>query len=298
MRIPGATRRDLLKWMALALVAAPGWAAAASAPPATALSPDQRPTLVIVAAPAEITVVHHAHPLPPNKAEQLALKLGLFIAAPIIRRHARDGSDPLPKAWKTDQPDRGFAAAVAAALDPGQQANWPWRALKIVDSDAQADAAVAELTGQDVAVVTFKYELEDQLRTVQLIVRANVRLIRAAGTPRESRTQFSIRHYGRPIKADWGRPRQSAAEFRRGGPLDAQVAAAALDLSHALAVTIARLTTGTPNLQSAARRFSDLPRKPKCPECRPSDPVLHEEPGRVWVAPARLGGTVLSLPVD
>lgn len=294
----GAARRELLKWAVLALVAASacGWAAAQS-PPATALSPDERPTLLLVAAPAQLTIIHHAHPLPPNKAEQLALKLGLFIAAPIIRRQARDGWDPLPRAWQTDQPDRGFAAAIAAALDPSQQANWPWRALKITDSSAAADAALAQLTGRDVVIVTFKCELEDQLHTVQLIARANLTMIRSAGTPNESRTDFSIRHFGRPIVADWGRPRKYAAVFKADGPLDQQVSAAALDLSHALAVTVARLTTAAPNVRMAIERYGDLPDKPKCPDCRASDPVLREEPGRVWVAPARLGGAVLSLPV-
>lgn len=272
------------------------WAGASAPAAATALSPDQRPTLIIVAAPSELTIVHHAHPLPPNKAEQLALKLGLFIAAPIIRRHARDGWDPLPRAWQTDQSDRGFDAAVTAALDPSQQANWPWRALRIVASNAEADAALASLAGQDAAIVTFKCELEDQLRTVQLLARASVRWIRDAGTSRESRTQLGIRYYARPIAADWGRPKQYAAAFRSGGLLDEQVSAAALDLSHALAVVIARLMTPA-TLESVGRRYADLTQKPKCPECRPGDAVLHEEPGRVWVVPARLGGTVLSLPV-
>ncbi len=295
MRIRSAARRVFIQWAALALVGAPAWADASA--PAAALSPDQRPTLVIVAVPTGLTIVHHAHPLPPNKAEQLALKLGLFIAAPIIRRHARDGWDPLPRAWQTDEPDRGFDAALSAALDPAQQANWPWRALKIVSSSAEADAALAQLAGHDAAVATFKCELEDQMRAVQLVARASVRLVRDAGAAGEAQTQFNIRHYGRPIAADWGRPRKYAAAFRRGGPLDRQISAAALDLSHALAVVIARLTTPS-TLETSSRHYGDLAHKPKCPQCRPGDPVLHEEPGRVWVIPARLGATLLSLPVD
>lgn len=296
MRIWSAARRVSISWAALTLVLLPTWANASAPAPAAALSPDQRPTLVIVAAPMALTVVHHAHPLPPAEAEQLALKLGLYAAVPIIRRHARDGWDPLPRAWQTEQTDRGFFAAISAALDPAQQANWPWRALKIVTSSADADAALAQLTGQDAAVATFKCELEDQLRTVQLVARASVRLIHYAGAAGQSDTRFNIRRYGRPIVADWGRPRESAAAFRSGGELDEEVSAAALDLSHALAVVIARLTSPA-TLESASRHFADLSHKPQCPECRPGDPVIHEEPGRVWVIPTRIGATLLSLPV-
>lgn len=297
MRIWSAARRVSIEWTVLALVLLPAGAGASAPEPAAALSPDQRPTLVIVAPPTALTIVHHAHPLPPAEAEQLALKIGLDAAVPIIRRRSRDGWDPLPRVWQTTEPDRGFSADIAAALDPAQQANWPWRALKIVTSSAEADAALAELAGQDAAIATFKCELEDGFQTVQLVARATVRLIHDAGTGGQKDTQFNIRHYGLPIPADWGRPRKYAIAFRSGGPLDDQVSAAALDLSHALAVIIARLTTPE-TLEAASRHFGDLPRKPNCPECRPGDPVIHEEPSRVWVIPARLGATLLSLPVD
>jgi hypothetical protein len=287
----------------LAVVLAPvGPAAAARAdqasPPIATLSPDQRPTLVIVDAPAELMIMHHAHPLPPGKAEELAMKLGLSTAAPIIRRYAREGTDPLPRAWRTDEPDRGFAAALAAALDR-TQSNWPWRALRIAASNTEANDVLAELmTGEDVVLVTFQYVLEDQLRSVQLNARARVRFVRDAGTPQESRTEFTIEHLSLPLAADWGHPSTSAPEFRSDGALDQMVDAAALDLSRALAVTVARLTTAAPDVRVTGRHFADLLVKPKCPECRPNDAVLHEEPGRVWVAPSRLAGTVLSLPVQ
>jgi len=308
VRTPSAARRHASTLAALAqisvaafvvaaaLYVAPALASVASLAPATALSPDQRPTLVIVASPTALLIAHHPQPLSPEDAEQLALKLGLFTAGPIIRREARAGFDPLPQAWQSGDPDRGFTAALEAALDR-TQANWPWRALRIVESQAQARDAVADLTGQDVAIVTFRCELEDWMHTVQFSARARVRLLRAAGTPQESRTQFSIRHLSVPLTADWGRARKYAAVFRAGGPLDQAVNAAALDLSRALAVTIARLTTGTPNIRIAGRVFSQLLEKPKCPECRPDDAVLQVEPGRVWVAPSNLAGTVLSLPV-
>lgn len=297
MRIWSAPRRVSIEWTFLALVLLPSGASASVPAPPAALSPDQRPTLVIVSPPTALTIVHHARPLPPAEAEQLALKLGLEAAVPIIRRRARDGWDPLPRAWQTDEPDRGFSADISAALDPAQQANWPWRALKIVTSSAEADAALAELSGQDAAIATFKCELEDDFRTVQLVARATVRLIHDAGAAGQKETQFNIRHYGRPIAADWGRPRKYAITFRSGGPIDDEVSGAALDLSHALAVIIARLTTPE-TLTAASRQFGDLTHKPTCPECRAADPVIHQEPGRVWIIPARLGATLLSLPVD
>ncbi|HUN28077.1 MAG TPA: hypothetical protein VMU67_17405 [Steroidobacteraceae bacterium] len=292
----GALRRRLALLVVLAPLCGAGSLAVAVAP-ATALSPDERPILVLVASPSTLMVVHHAHPLPPSEAEQLALKLGLFIAGPIIRRHAREGVDPLPTAWQTSEPDRGFIEALSAALDR-TQANWPWRTLRIVDSEADARTVLAESRGDDVAVVRFKCDLDDDLRSVQFVARASVELVRDADTPRESRTQFQIRHLAEPLAADWGRPRKYASEFRPDGPLDHEVDGAALDLSRALAVTIARLTTATPSLTIASRHFADLTRKPKCAVCEPGDPVLHEEPGRVWVAPGRLAGTVLSLPVE
>jgi hypothetical protein len=281
----------------LAIIVTLAWADQTS-PPIATLSPDQRPTLVIVNAPAELMIMHHAHPFSPSKAEELTLKLGLSTAGPIIRRYAREGTDPLPRAWRTDEPDRGFAAALAAALDR-TQSNWPWRDLRIAASTTEANDVLAGLmTGQDVVLVTFQYVLEDELKSVQLNARARVRFVRDAGTPRESRTEFTIEHLSQSLAADWGHPSQSAAEFRSDGALDDMVDAAALDLSRALAVTVARLTTAAPDVRVNGRHFSDLLVKPKCPECRPNDAVLHEEPGRVWVAPSRLAGTVLSLPVQ
>ncbi len=302
MRTPSARWRRHLARVAFFFVLTPALALTAfagqiSSPPVATLSPDQRPTLVIVDSPAELMIMHHAHPLPPAKAEELALKLGLFAAGPIIRRYALEGTEPLPRAWRSGELDRGFAAALAGALDR-TESNWPWRALRIAGSQTEANDVLAELTGQDVVLVTFHYVLDDQLRTVQLEARARVKFLRDAGTPRESRTQFTIEHLSRLLDADWGHPKKYAAEFRSGGAFDQMVDGAALDLSRALAVTVARVTTAAPDLRVAGPHFADLLAKPKCPQCRPSDPVLHEEPGRVWVAPSRLAGTVLSLPVE
>jgi hypothetical protein len=291
-----AARRLVLTLAALALGGLPAFVSADALAPVTALSPDQRPTLIIVAAPTPLLIAHHPQPLSPDAAEALALDIGLPAAGPIIRRRARSGLDPLPPAWDSGEPDRGFTAALAAALDR-PQANWPWRDLEIVDSEAKARTAAAQREGEDVVVVTFACQLEDWMSTVQYRAQARVRLLRDVGTPQESRTELTVRHLSRKIAADWGRARESAAVFRSGGALDQAVDAAALDLSRALAVTIARLTTPTPSMLTAGREFGQLAHKPDCPECGPSDPVLHQEPGRVWVAPAKLVGTILSLPV-
>lgn len=297
MPIPSAARRPVFTLAALALAGLPALASADALAPVTSLSPDQRPTLIIVAAPAPLLVAHHPQPLSPGRAQALALELGLAAAVPIIRRHARSGLDPLPRAWKSDEPDRGFTAALAAALDR-RQANWPWRDLLIVASEKKARAAVAQLEGEDVAVVRFAYRLEDWMTTVQYRAQARVELLRDVGTARESLTWLTVRHLSPKLVANWGRPRESAAVFRPGGPLDQAVHAAALDLSRALAVTIARLTTATTGVRVAGLEFGQLAHKPDCPPCGPGDPVLHREPGRVWVAPAKLAGTILSLPIE
>jgi hypothetical protein len=291
MLMTRAAQRPLSTLIALSLAVAPVCATSA---PIAVLSPDERPMLILVSAPEGLLVVHHAHPMPPNTAERLALRLGLFIAGPIIRRRARESVGPLPVAWRSDARDRGFLQELSATLDR-TQANWPWRTLRVVASSEQADA-LAEQSKSDAAVVSFTLELEDLERQVQLSASAQVLLARAAGTPRESRTHIVIRHLAPPLPADTAHPERAAPLFHEGGPLDQQVSATAFDLSRALAVTIARLTTPTPTGAIASRRYADLAVRPRCAECRPEDAVLHEEPGRVWVAPAREPGTVLSLP--
>jgi len=263
----------------------------------TALSPDQRPVLILVAPPTQLMLVHHADPLPPGRAEQLALKLGLFIAAPIIRWHAHESTEALPPPWRTAQPDRGFAGQLNAALDR-TSVNWPWRSLRIVRSGAEAEALLMELRGQEVAIATFGFELVEHARSVQLESSARLSVVHAAATERESRTQFTLRHFEVPLAANRSHPQQSIDAFSAGGELDQMVRSAALDESRALAVTVARAVTPAAGTEPARRHFADLANKPKCSECRPGDPVLHEEPGRVWVAPAHDPGTILSLPVS
>ncbi|HTV49631.1 MAG TPA: hypothetical protein VME21_00500 [Steroidobacteraceae bacterium] len=288
-----AGRRLLLTLIALSLVC--DTLRAAPAAPVAELAPDARPTLLLVTPPPELLLVHHAHPMPTNEAEQLALRLGLFIAGPIIRRRARESAAPLPRAWRSASADRGFAQQLTAALER-TQTNWPWRTLRVVGSREQADELAEHLQGEDVAIASFELQLEDLEHEVQFSADARILLVRSAGTPRESRTQILLRHLAVPLPADAGQPARYAALFSVGGALDQQVSAAVSDLTHGLAVIIGRLATPTPTGPLPSRRFEDLAAKPHCPECRPEDAVLHEEPGRVWVAPGRLPGTVLSLP--
>jgi hypothetical protein len=285
-------RHSVLPLIALFLA----WSRAFGEDAVTGLSPDQRPTLIVVAPPGELMLAHHAHPLNPNAAERLALKLGLLLAAPIIRDYARESRDPLPQPWKSSQLDRGFGSELKAALDRSQ-ANWPWRALRFVGSVEAADAVVAELKGEDVAVATIGTELTDLTSYVQFSAEVTVTIIRAAGSAREMRTLVVIRHLSERLPAAPDRAEKYAAAFRPGGTLDQKVNGAALDLSRMLAVTIARAATPPAAGQAPNRRFGDLTHRPRCSECRPADPVLHEEPGRVWVAPFNLQGTILSLPV-
>jgi len=265
--------------------------------PVTALSPDPRPVLIVLPPVDELMLAHHAHPLSQSKAEELALKHGLLIALPIIHQRARESLRPLPLPWRTDDPDRGFALTLSSALGHSQ-ANWPWRALYIVKSGEDVDRLLAQLAGQDAVVALFSYELEELDDRVQLNARAEVTLVRAAGTPRESRVRTSIRHVAPSLYADPGHAKKWVTEFHTGGPLDQLVGVAALDLSRVLAVTVAHALTSAGPAGGATRHFGDLARRPKCAECQPGDPVLHEEPGRVWVAPAKAAGTILSLPVS
>jgi hypothetical protein len=262
--------------------------------PATALSPDQRPTLVLVLPHQELMLVHHAQPLSAGKAEALALRLGYFIAAPIIRKRVHESHEPLPQAWRTAQPDRGFAAALTAALDH-TQANWPWRALHVVSSEADADRMVAGLRDEDVAVTTFTSELVELSRSLQLGEYATITLLRAAGTPRVTRTTIILKHLAVPLTATPEHADKTAADFRSGAALDQRVSSAALDLSRMLAVALARSVT--PTATAVSRHYADLRGKPDCVPCRGTDPVVHEEASRAWVMPAKLPDTWLSLPL-
>jgi hypothetical protein len=296
MRMRGAARQLLIALFALPFAFGSALAEQLQSASVTELSPDLRPTLIVLPPLQGLMLAHHAHPLSQSRAEALAHALGLLVALPIIHHRARESLQPLPPSWRTDDADRGFMEQLSGALEPGE-ANWPWRELRIVKSGEEIDRLVSQLSGQDVAVALLGFELEDLGAHVQLSVQADVTFVRFAGTARESRVRTLIRHLAPRLDADPQRPRASAAQFRAAGPLDRLMSTAALDLSRVLAVTVARDVSAVASIaQPQGRRYGQLGRKPKCRECRADDPVLHEEPGRVWVAPTKLPGTVLSLP--
>ena len=223
-----------------------------------------------------------------SATRRLALSLGLG-ARP------REAAEPLPGPWRTTQPDRGMAQELGAALGPSD-ANWPWRGLQLVADAEQLDRQLALLRGEDVAIARLGFELDDlgSRSQVQFVARADVTLARALGTPREMRTHMLLRHLAVPLAAQAAHPQRTAQPFRAGGPLDQSVATATLDLSRLLAVAVAR--ADAPGAAPSGRRLRELAHHPECSECRPDDWVLHEEPGRIWIAPARSPGTILSLP--
>jgi hypothetical protein len=70
-----------------------------SCAPAMELSPDPRPVLLLQPPQGDLMLAHRA-----------------------LQRV------PLPRAWRTPEPDRGFAEALQQQLSHGA-ANWPWRRL-------------------------------------------------------------------------------------------------------------------------------------------------------------------------
>jgi hypothetical protein len=278
-----AAQKTLLAGAALCFACAHSFAQSPSDPVA-GLSPDERPTLIVQLPPDALMLSRH-----PNLSatQRLALSLGL-------RARPRDTIEPLPSPWRTVQPDRGLAQELSAALDRSQ-ANWPWRGLQLLADSDQVDRQLAGLSGEDVAIARLGFELDDLGTRVQFAARADVTIVRALGTARETRTRILLRHLAVPLAAQAEHAQRSAAQFRAGGALDQCVDSAALDLSRLLAVMIARAEAR--GAAPAGRRFKDLAHPPDCSECRPDDVILHEEPGRVWIAATRSPGLILSLPL-
>jgi hypothetical protein len=283
MRMYGAESNTLLAGAVLCVAWVYGFAQSPPEP-LTALSPDERPIL-FVEPPSDALMLVRRPSL--STTQRLALSLGLG-ARP------RGAAGPLPAMWRTARPDRGLAQELSAALAPSD-ANWPWRELQVLANSHALDRQLALLAREDVAIAQLGFELEDLGSRVQFVAHADVTIARALGTSREARTHMLLRHLAAPLSAQAAHPQRSVQEFRPGGPLDQRIAAAALDLSRLLAVTIAR--AAAPGAAPAGRRLKELTRRPECSECRADDVILHEEPGRIWIAPAKSPGTILSLPL-
>ncbi len=270
--------------------------AAAAAAPGTELSPDQRPVLLLEPPSGELMLVHHAVRMPDKRAESLALKLGYWIAAPIIRRDREERRAALPPAWRTAEADRGFSQALLMQLSH-VAANRPWRSLVVGISTANSERALQGLGGQDAVIATVRDELVDLDGKVEFHVTMELTTVRALSTSRETRVHVSVQYFAPPLAADSAHPRNRAAPFTLNGPLDEQVSTAATDLSQFLAAIVVRVSVPD-SLHPHNPTLGELGVHPTCGECRASDPVIYQQPGRVWVQVGKPPGGNLALPVQ
>ena len=248
------------------LLLASGTAAEAASPgPRAGLSPDLRPVLVLE---------------PPHGALQLV-------------RHGTRG--PLPSAWRTSEPDRGFSQGLLMQLSQAS-ANWPWRTLVVSSSAPESDRQLQSLMGQDAVIAVVRDELLERTGKVQLHVTLQLVTVRAIATAHETRLSTPVDYLAPPLVGNSTSPRRSRAHFVMDGPLDDQVSTAATDLSQFLATIVARVSVPD-SLHPHNPTLAELGVHPACAACRASDPVVYEQPGRIWVRVGRPPGTILALPL-
>jgi hypothetical protein len=252
-------------FLAAMIVAGPGAALAAAVGPATQLSPDMRPMLV----------------LQPPQAELL-----------LVPREGRRTQLPAP--WRTASPDRGFSQALLMQLSQ-VSSNWPWRTLVISSSGPESDSQLQTVAGQDAIVAEVRAELLDLGDRVEFHVLMNLITVRATATPHETRVRTQVEYFAAALAADRRRPRHNLALFAADGRLDEQVSTAAADLSQFLATIVARVSVPE-SLHPHNPTLGELGLHPSCGPCRPSDPVVYLQPARVWVRVGRLPGSILALP--
>src|SRR5580698_190841 len=145
---------------AVIMAAGIGAASAATVAPATELSPDMRPVLVLQ---------------PPQ-------------GALLIRPDREERRTHLPSAWVTSAPDRGFSQALLMQLSQ-LSANWPWRTLVISSSGAESASQLQTLPGQDAIVAQVHAELVDLGDRVEFHVLLALLSVRAIATPHETRVR-------------------------------------------------------------------------------------------------------------
>ncbi len=121
--------------------------------------------------------------------------------------------------------------------------------------------------------------------------------VRAIATRHETRAQIPVQYFAPLLVADSAMPRHNLAAFAMEGPLDDQVSTAATDLSQFLATMVARISVPE-SLRAHNPTLGELGAHPVCAECRAADPVVYQQPGRVWVRVAKSGGSILSLPLQ
>ena len=239
--------------------------------PATELAPDERPALLLEPPQGPLLLEHHSLLLP-------------------NRRSA------LPAPWRTGEPDRGFTSALLMQLSH-VAANWPWRSLIVSTSGPESDSQLQTLGGEDAVVAVVKDELMDLGGKVQFHVTVDLVIVRGIATRHETRSHIPVQYFAPALNADSAAPRRSPAAFAMDGPLDDQVSTAATDLTQFLATIVARLWVPE-SLRAHNPTLAELGVRPVCADCRATDPVVYQQPGRVWVRVARSGGSILSLPLQ
>jgi hypothetical protein len=238
-----------------------------SAAPATELSPDTRPLLLLQPPQGDLMLVQGA------------------------MHRVR-----LPTVWRTAESDRGFAQALLQQLSHGA-AHWPWRRLSVSSSGADSDSQLAALADQTAVIAVVHDELVDLAGKVEFHVTMELITVRGSATAHETRTHTQVQYFAPPLSADSSVPRRITAPFVVDGPLDAQVSTAATDLSQFLATIVARVSV-PPGLRPHNPTLGELGAHPICGECRASDRVVYVQPGRVWVRVAKAPDSILALPLQ
>jgi hypothetical protein len=249
-------------------------AASAETPgPTGELSPDMRPVLVLQPPQGPLLLAHRIAPQRDHKERRV----------------------PLPAAWQTSEPDRGFNQALLMQLSH-VAANWPWRTLVVSTSGPESASQLQSLTGQDAVVAVVGDALVDLGGKVQFQITLELTTVRAIATAHERRVRTRVEYFAPALAADSGLPRRNPAMFAMDGVLDDQVSTAATDLSQFLATIVARVSV--PNsLHPHNPTLGGLGLHLICAECRASNRVVYLQPGRVWVSVGKPPGRILALPL-
>ena len=246
---------------------------AAAQDPAGELSPDMRPVLILQPPQGPLLLVHQA-----------------------AHRHDRKPRrSPLPAPWQTTEPDRGFTQALLMQFSQAA-ANWPWRTLIVSTSGPESASQLQSLGGQDAVVAAVHDELVDLGGKVQFHITLELTTVRAIASAHERRVHTHVDYRTQALVADSALPRRTLAAFAMDGALDDQAGTAATDLSQFLATIVARVSVPD-SLHPHNPTLGGLGLRLACAECRASDRVVYQQPGRVWVRAGKPPGSILALPL-
>jgi hypothetical protein len=259
--------------IAAVLILTAGSGHAATPDPASELSPDLRPVLLLQPPQGPLLLVPRAARLREHKPHRAAL----------------------PAAWQTAEPDRGFTQALLMQFSH-VAANWPWRTLSVSTSGPESDSQLQSLADQDAVVAVVHDALLDLGGKVQFQITLELTTVRAIATAHERRLHSHVEYIGQALVADSGQPRRALAAFAKDGALDQQVSTAATDLSQFLATIVARVSVPD-SLHPHNPTLGGLGLHVSCAECRASDQVVYQQPGRVWIRAGTPSGSILALPL-